>query len=308
MKVLVTGGTGKIGTYVVPELAVCHEVSVFCRHPESVEGVESVAGSVLDLERLVEACRGMDVIVHLAAAVPGPVGLTSSAMGNTPERMLQVNVMGTVHILEAAVRENVGKVVLASSNAATGYWLTHDVPPDYLPLDERHPCRPRDPYGLSKLLNEVTCRSYSEAHGLRTICLRISNGRYLDREGAAQLVSTHDWGADSPEELWDQFREDTGNPSRGLWRFWVYVDARDVASAFRLAVENDSVDHGVFFLSASDTFSRYESGELLDRFFPVVPIRGDVTGHTTLVSHAEATSKLGWEPRHSWREHPYLLD
>ena len=302
MNVMVTGGTGKIGGYVVSALKKRHRVTIFCRHPEPAEGVATVSGDILSVEQVLAASKDQDAIVHLAAAVPGPVGVTSAAEAHPPEQMLRANVMGTIHVLEAAVREGIDKVVLASSNAATGYWLSHEVPPDYLPLDENHPCRPRDPYGLGKLLNEVTCRSYSQAHGLRTICLRISNGRYLDRPGARRLVSTHDWGVSTPEGLWDQFRSDIEDPARGLWRFWVYVDARDVAAAFRLAVENETVEHGVYFLSAIDTFSRHGSRELLERHFPSVPLREEITDHTTLVSHNAASRDLGWEPRYSWRD------
>jgi nucleoside-diphosphate-sugar epimerase len=214
--------------------------------------------------------------------------------------------MGTVHVLEAAAQEGVGTVVFASSNAATGYWGKLEVPPDYLPLDEEHRCRPRDAYALSKHLNELTCRSYTEAHGVRTICLRISGGKYLDRLGASLIVPSPEWRADTVDELWDRFLPTVDEPARGQWVFWVYVDARDVASAFRLALENETVDHGTYFLSADDTMSRFESQRLLQRFFPDVPLKQEIGGYDALVSHQKATRELGWAPRHSWRECAYL--
>ena len=176
MDVLVTGGSGMIGSYVVRELiAHHHQVTIFSRSPQAQHGVRAFAGDALNIAQLKAACRGKDAIVHLAA-IP-------NLQRYPPERVLQVNVMGTIHVLEAAVQEGVAQVVLASSNAATGYWRRHEIPPDYLPLDEEHPCRPRDAYALSKCLNELTCRSYTAAHGVRTICLRIAGGKYLDRQG-----------------------------------------------------------------------------------------------------------------------------
>ncbi len=301
MDVLVTGGSGMIGSYVVRELiAHHHQVTIFSRSPQAPHGVRAFAGDALNIAQLKVACRGKDAIVHLAA-IP-------NLQGYPPERVLQVNVMGTIHVLEAAVQEGVAQVVLASSNAATGYWRRHEIPPDYLPLDEEHPCRPRDAYALSKCLNELTCRSYTAAHGVRTICLRIAGGKYLDRQGASLIVPSEDWGAATVEELWGKFLSAIDHPAAGQWSFWVYVDARDVATAVRLALENEAVEHGVYFLSAADTFSRLESAALLERFFPDVPLRETISGYATLVSHGKAARELGYAPRYSWRNCVYLLN
>ncbi len=299
MDVLVTGGSGMIGGYVVRELvARRHQVTVFSRSPQALEGVSLFAGDVLNLAQLKAACRGKDAIVHLAA-IP-------NLQKFPPEQVLQVNVMGTIHVLEAAVQEGVGQVIVASSNAATGYWRRHELLPDYLPLDEEHPCRPRDAYALSKCLNEQTCRSYSAAHGVRTICLRIAGGKYLDRPGARLVVPSGDWGAATVEELWGKFLSALDRPADGRWAFWVYVDARDAAAAVRLALENQRIEHGVYFLSAADTFSRLGSSALLERFFPDVPIRDNVSGCATLVSYGKAARELGYAPRYSWRDCAYL--
>ena len=299
MDVLVTGGSGMLGGYVVRELvAHHHQVTIFSRSPQALEGVNVFAGDALNIAQLKAACRGKDAIVHLAA-IP-------NLRKYPPEQVLQVNVMGTIHVLEAAVQEGVGQVILASSNAATGYWRRHEVPPDYLPLDEEHPCRPRDAYALSKRLNEQACRSYTAAHGVRTICLRIAGGKYLDRPGASLVVPSEDWGAATVEELWAKFLSAIDRPADGQWAFWVYVDARDVATAVRLALENEAIEHGIYFLSAADSFSRFESSALLERFFPDVPIRETVSGCATLVSYGKAAQELGYAPRYSWRDCGYL--
>lgn len=71
-----------------------------------------------------------------------------------------------------------------------------------------------------------------------------------------------------------------------------------MATGFRLALKNETVEHGVFFLSAVNTLSRVKSGVLLERFLPRVPLREQIGGYATLVSHRKATQELGWAPRH----------
>src|SRR6476660_728727 len=145
MHILVTGGSGTIGAYVLRELiAGGHTVVCYSRTtPPLVEGAAFIAGDILDLEGLARACRGCEAIVHLAA-VPGP-------RRATPERLITVNVVGTVHVLEAALRTGNSKVVFASSGAAAGFtFQTRPIVPRYFPVDEQHPDAPQDDYGLSK--------------------------------------------------------------------------------------------------------------------------------------------------------------
>src|SRR5258708_20225004 len=128
MKILTTGGAGKIGGYVLRELLQTgHRVTDFGRSAPLVPGVDHVAGDVTDLEQVRAACRGFHAIVHLAA-VPPPVGIAP------PERLWAVNVTGTFNVLEAAAREEVPQVVHASSGPALRFpFQTPPVPPPYFP-------------------------------------------------------------------------------------------------------------------------------------------------------------------------------
>src|SRR4029079_16356166 len=134
-------------------------------------------------------------IVHLAA-VPGP-------RRATPERLLSINVIGTVHVLEAAVQHGIQTVVFASSGAAAGFtFAKKKMMPRYLPIDEEHPSEPQDEYGLSKLLGEINCKRYCDAYGCQTLCLRINNNWYLDRDSAEPAVHSGWAKGLSVEELW----------------------------------------------------------------------------------------------------------
>jgi nucleoside-diphosphate-sugar epimerase len=307
MKVLVTGGSGTIGSYVLRELVnTGHQVKCYCRTTAPrVEGVEFSAGDVMDPDRLVEACQGCDAIVHLAA-VPGP-------RRALPAQLISTNVIGTVHVLEAAVRHEIRKVVFASSGAAAGFTFpTQKVVPSYFPVDEEHPAEPQDEYGLSKLLGELTCKRYSAAYGMQTICLRINNNWYLDREGAELAVGAGWAQGLTVETLWTTRYRRTIEDSEGDWpvpgppsprnNLWAVTDARDAAQAFRLALENDCLRHEVFFINGDDTCSLVETPTLVARHYPQVPLKAPLEGHATLVSHEKATRLLGYQPRYTWRQ------
>lgn len=306
MKIFVTGGSGTIGSYVLRELlSGGHTVSNYSRTAPLVEGVRFIQGDITNLDQLREACQGYDAVIHLAA-VPGP-------RRATPEQLLYVNVIGTVHVLEAAVQAEVGIVVFASSGAATGFtFQQNEIVPQYLPLDEAHPAEPQDEYGLSKLLGELTCRRYSDAFDIQTICLRINHNWYLDRIGAELAVGSGWAKGMSVEELWTKRYRKCIEDAEDEWPvpgppsprriLWAVTDARDAAQAFRLAVENDQIVHEVFLINGDDTCSTVETRALISRHYPDVPLKAPLAGYASLWSHEKATRLLGYQPRFTWRE------
>ena len=306
MNVLVTGGSGTIGGYVLRELLQAgHAATCFSRTATRVKGVRFIMGDVTDIDHIEKACDGHDTVIHLAA-VPGPGRATI-------DNMLHVNVVATGLVLEAAVKSGIGKVIFASSGAASGFsFQKRDIVPQYLPLDEHHPCEPHDDYGLSKLLAEITCRRYTDAFGLRTICLRINHNWYVDREGAEVAVLSG-WAQNlSVEELWTQRYEKCLQDAEGNWPkpgpprprnlLWAVTDARDAAQAFRLAVENDTIQHDVFQIVSSDTCSLTDTEQLVACYFPQVQMKSQLGSFRSLLSHERATKNLGYRPYYSWRE------
>jgi len=312
MKVLVTGGSGAMGGYITRELLRGgHHVWSYSRTAPLVEGVTFTQGDIMDLRRLTETCQGYDAIVHLAVVGLGRV---------RPEELMSLNVMGTAHVLEAAVRAGVGKVVFASSNAVLGFtYQKRPMVPHYFPIDEEHPCEPQDGYGLSKLLGEVMCKSYSDAHGMQTICLRINTNWYVDRKGAEVAVRSG-WGKGmTVDELWTTryLRAIEASGSEQEWpvpgppcpwkNLWAVTDARDGAQAFRLALENNDITHEVFLINGDDTCSTVETRQLLARFYPQVLLKVPLEGHASLWSHQKATRMLGYRPQFTWRKSDFQL-
>ena len=296
MNVLVTGGSGKIGGYVLRELlSAGYTVSNYSRTDPLIAEVRHIHGDITDLERMREACAGHDAIVHLAA-VPGP-GIT------TPERLMYVNDRGAYTVLEAAVGAGARKVIFGSSKEAmnTDYGQD-DTRPRYFPIDEEHPAQPRNEYGISKLINEITCQRYTESYGLQTICLRINHNWYLDRAGAAVAVLSG-WNRErTVEEQWEGYRRYITDTARGRSNLWTVTDARDAARAFRLAVENESIAHEVFLINGADTCSLEETPALAARHYGNVPLRRSLAGFESFVSTEKARRLLGYKPRYTWRQ------
>jgi nucleoside-diphosphate-sugar epimerase len=305
MKVLVTGGSSRVGGYVLRELLEHgHIVSNFGRTPPQVEGLVHFAGDIGDLAALQAAVRGHEAVVHLAGV--------SHPKRATPEELMRVNVTGTFNVLEAAAREGAGKVVFASTDATLGFaFPVQPKAPRYLPVDEAHPCSPDDEYGLSKLMGEMMCRRYTAAYGLATPCVRIISAWALDRAGAGLFARSGPMRTSpvSVEDVWALYAKQLDHPAGPMpipgppapqVRLWGYTDARDTAQAFRLALENQSVKHDVFLTSADDTCSLEETGAIICRW-PDVPMRTPLPSFASLFSHERATRVLGYRPQYTWR-------
>ena len=147
MKVVVTGGSGKLGHWIVRELASDFGVLNFdrTRDPRAAGGA-FLAGDITDLGQVYGALAGADAVIH-AAGIP-----THSVAPN--EVIFATNALGTFNVHEAAWRLDIKRVVTLSSEAVLG-WApgarTREFLPSYLPIDEDHPYGAQDAYGLSKI-------------------------------------------------------------------------------------------------------------------------------------------------------------
>jgi len=167
MNVMVTGGRGYLGRYVVDELARLGHTAVDysrdlgpgARHERHVP----VLGELGDLPRLLTVLReqGVERIIHTAGQSHPDVSL------EMPLATVEANVMGTCCVLEAARLSGIERVVVFSSECAYGH-----TPPGTVP--ESTPLQPRTPYGVTKAATEMLGRSYNECFGMDVIALRVS--------------------------------------------------------------------------------------------------------------------------------------
>jgi len=169
MKTLVTGGAGFIGSNLVRLLLnnnfhvrVLDNFSTGYQKNLKGLSVDLFEGDIRDSELVRKACVGIDFIFHLAASIGNVKSL------NNPQEDSEINVIGTLNILEAARHERVTKLVYSSSAAIFGELVT-------MPIAEDHPQNPDSPYGVSKLAAEKHMLCFARLYDIKVVCLRYFN-------------------------------------------------------------------------------------------------------------------------------------
>ncbi len=285
---LVTGGAGFIGSHIVRGLldrgdhvVVLDNLSTGHRsNLEDVE-VEFIEGDIRDKDVVQKAMRAVDVVHHHAAYVSSPASLEE------PEECYEINLNGSVNILNAARESGVHRVVMASSAAVYGEAEG--------PVREEDGADPRTPYAASKLAMEEAANLYTTTFQVPTTCLRYFNV-YGPRQSlestytaAIPIFITAMLAKESPTIYGD------GGQSRDF----VYVD--DVVHANNLASETEGSEGGVFNIASGDSISITKLVEILGGLIPEAPEpvqaplrQGDI--YTSLANISYAESALGYRP------------
>ncbi|MDR1216809.1 MAG: UDP-glucose 4-epimerase GalE [Treponema sp.] len=176
MNILIIGGAGYIGSHVAREfLDNGHRITVFDNLSSGMrenlfKDEEFIYGDILDYPTLVQAMRGSDALVHLAAAKAAGESMLK------PEKYSRQNISGTINILNAALEMGVRNIVFSSSAAVYGE-------PQYLPIDEKHPTNPANYYGFTKLEIERFLSWYEKLKGVHFAALRYFNAAGYDVKG-----------------------------------------------------------------------------------------------------------------------------
>lgn len=275
MKVLVTGGSGKIGRFVVAELvAHGHEViNADRRRPSELHsGERYVETNVQDIGQIAGVMRECEAVVHLGA-IPSPYS-------HADEVVFHNNVIGTFAVFQTAAMLGLQRVAFASSVSGYGMaWAKVPFSAFYAPMDEEHPFVPRDAYGLSKEVDECTARMFHRQTGMTIAALRFHWVAY-------------------PEELKAVGPEGQSTLEYGSRIFWGYVDVRDAASACRLAIETTGYGYETFNIVAPDTLLERDTEPLIRQYHPETEIRGTMVGNQGGYTIEKAERILGWRPVH----------
>ncbi len=280
-KVLVTGGTGRLGGNITARLLQQgYQVRVLTIPNDPKAGklssfdVEVHVGDLRDADVSERAVAGVDAVIHTANILGPPAGMSR-------EEFFHINVTGTFHLLEAAGRaaDRLERFVHISSDAVYPSGNESAIPPCYQPQDEVHPLRPVGLYAMCKALNEVQVETVARTTGLRAAMLRPEGmfaGREFLRYWTASYVirrltaAMNDPGsemhhADNPravealrakvtsEEQYIDARGPDGKP-------WIYgpADARDVARAAILCMTHPAAIGEVFNIAVPRPFSYTE--------------------------------------------------
>ena len=300
--ILVTGGSGYIGSYVTRYLldrgcSVLVLDDLSNGHADAVPEGLLVQGKIGDAAVLdqIFAEHAIDAVMNFASFIE--VGESVS----DPAKYYRNNVGQTTVLLEAMARQGVQHFVFSSTAAIFGN-------PVRVPIDEAHPQAPINPYGRGKWLIEQMLPDYDRAHGLRSVCLRYFNAAGADPEG--RLGERHDpethliplvlQAASGRRESISIFGTDYDTPDGTCVRDYIHI--HDLAQAHWLALEHlrDGGESGAFNLGNGNGFSIREvidvAREVTGRDFPVVEADRRPGDPAVLVADSiRARSVLGWQ-------------
>ena len=277
MQVVVTGGTGRAGQHVVQALVDAGHavVNLDLKPPADLPGTFcrvdlADAGEVYDALFQFRP----EGVCHLAA--------NPSPSGQARVDVFDNNVRSAYNLMQAAGDLGVRRLIYASSEMATGL-LTEGVTPTQIPFDESERRPSPNAYALSKYLSEVIADSLSLRYpDTAFVGLRINN-----------VI---------PPDEYHRLQARRDNPVTGRGNFWSYIDARDVGSAYRAALEGESEGHEVFLIAAADTSADRGLRELMaeyydgyDRFVP------DHDDFASAFDCGKMERFFGWKPSYSWR-------
>jgi len=292
-KILVLGGAGFMGSDLSKLLySQGYAVRVFDRQirlfdRDAYPGMDFFEGDFLNQHDIDEAVAGCDAIFHMiSTTVP-------KSSNDDPVFDVESNVVGTLHVLNSAVRHKVKKIVFTSSGG-TVYGI-----PENIPIREDHPTNPICSYGINKLGIEKYLFLFSQLHGLGYAILRISNpygaGQRPDALQGAVGVFTARAIAGEPVEIWGD-----GSVVRD------YLHVSDVSNALVKAMQYSGQSH-VFNIGSGEGMSLNEILDLLEEVVghPVVRIyqharKLDVP--VNVLDNSLACAELGWSPEVAFRD------
>jgi UDP-glucose 4-epimerase len=288
VKALVTGGAGFIGSNLVLQLARDgHEVVIldnlssgYASNVKAIPGTELIVGDIRDADAVGRAMSGVEAVFHLAASVGNKRSI------DHPILDAEINVIGTLRVLEAARRVGVRTIVASSSAGIFGELKT-------LPIAEDHPVEPDSPYGASKLCEEKECLAYGKLYGMDVVCLRYFNvfgpNQRFDAYGNVIPIFVFKMLAGEPITVFGD-----GEQTRD------FVNVRDVVQANIKAAGARGVS-GAFNVGSA---TRITINDLLVRLAQASGIQPDVSHgpprpgdvRDSLADITAARTKLGFEP------------
>ncbi len=291
-RIMFTGGSGKAGRHVVQHLVEHgYEVLNLDTKPLDNPKVRTLITDITDSGQVFNALSSymglhefdpdlrpqpVDAVVHFAA-IP-------RIMIVPDNEVFRINTMGTYNIVEAATKLGIRKVIVASSETTYGVVFANTPRSfEYFPLDEEYPVDPMDSYALSKICNERTARAFHLKSGADIYAIRIGN-----------VVEPHEYALFPGFFAKPDFRKKIT---------WSYIDARDLGQIIRLAIEKDGLGYQVFNAAQNDCSSDLPTAELIRRYYPDVPVRGEMGEYETILSNRKAREVLGFKEEHNWRKY-----
>ena len=304
-RILVVGGAGYIGSHMVKMLGrlgcqVTTLDDLSSGHRDAVLAGNFVLGSCGDRAVLdAVLSRGFDGVMHFASFIQ--VGESVQH----PDKYYQNNVVNTLTLLDAMRAHGIHRFIFSSTAATMGE-------PQYIPIDERHPQQPINPYGRTKLMVEQLLTDYDTAYGFKSVCLRYFNAAGADPEG--ELGERHDpethliplilQAASGRRSHISVFGRDYDTPDGTCIRDYIHIE--DLCSAHWLALQSLMQGGGsqAYNLGNGTGFSVQAvldaAERVTGRTIPVVEAPRRAGDPARLVADSRlAREKLGWQPQYA---------
>lgn len=293
MRIFFTGGSGKAGKHVIPYLIdQGHKVMNVDLVPLDHPGVDNLMADITDSGQIFNAMSSyagldelepgtgipkFDAVVHFAA-VP-------RILIKPDNETFRINTIGTYNVIEAAVKLGIRKIIIASSETTYGICFSDGrTNPDVLPLEEDYDVDPMDSYGLSKVVNEKTARSFQRRSGFDIYALRIGN-----------VIEPHEY-----EKLFPYY---FAKPEVRRRNAFCYIDARDLGQIVDLSLKKDGLGYQIFNAGNDENGAIIPSKELAARFFSGVPITRELGEYEALFSNRKIREVLGFNEQHNWQKY-----
>lgn len=292
MRILFTGGSGKAGKHVVPYLMERgHRVVNADLVPLDYAGVDNLTVDITDSGQVFNALTSyanfdeldpgtgvpkFDAVVHFAA-IP-------RILLKPDNETFRVNTISTYNVLEAAVKLGIKKIIFASSETTYGVCFADgERKPEYIPLDEQHPVVPEDSYAMSKVVNEVTAKSFHQRSGFDIYGIRINN-----------VIEPHEYVQNFPAYV--------ANPDIRRRNFFAYIDARDLGQMVDLMLHKDGLGFQIFNAANEGHSVALNTSQIIERFYQGVPQASEMGEDETFFSIKKAKNLLGFNPVYNWRD------
>jgi UDP-glucose 4-epimerase len=290
MKVLVTGSSGQLGSYVSELLVPSHSVVGMDIRPQPLEPLRriSIVGDITEPQDVRRAMSGVDAVIHCAAQVSVEKSLED------PLSDARTNVLGTVTLLHEGVLAGVKRFIYVSSAAVFG-------PPKYIPIDENHPTLPISNYGASKLAGEKYTLAYAKTSSMEAVSVRPFNFYSVRADPQSPYSGVITKFVARLKAGKAPIIEGDGRQTRD------FIHARDVASALKLVLEKKDLTGEVFNCGSGLSTSVLDlaqkaiaaSGLQLKPEF-TSPRLGDIK--ESLSNNSKVRGVLGFRPRISLQE------
>lgn len=276
MRIAITGGSGRIGRYVVREFVQAgYQVTNFDLRREA-----DVPGEFLQVD-LTQAGEVYQALARVKAQAIVHLGAWPNA-GMVPDtRTYTENVAGAFHLFQACADLGIKRVISASTNQIYGFAAA---PPVYAPVDEDHPLRPVNCYALSKMAGEQAADYFVANYGM-------------------DIYSFRFMGVRLPEEIGPEIDAMAEDPASGSWLLWTRTDARDAAVACRQAVEAHGAASGPYNITGPEVVLDTPTATLIETHFgEKTELRSEIPGRVSPLSCARAEAAFGYRPQYRWSE------